>query len=265
MRHSCQKTWESTVENGRQSGVRDQVFHSGEQQTARLVVFWQNGSVTKDQSGCGFTDKQGASTIHKDSADYMVLTSSWTKARCVHHPWGQYRLYGLNLQLDNGGGSSHLCTLLDCLKRWQSDHTCNHPHRLNELATESEKWNGKPMRQLLASTFENSCGCSALDMLEWREMMKQIHWQAKQSSQVACFSDLKYWGAWDTTCRHKAMDITQLITWRREALKEEMLDDLPWKDKRAINNQMNTGSVSKATLGKLLRDGVERIWAFLSA
>ena len=34
---------------------------------------------------------------------------------------------------------------------------------------------------------------------------------------------------------------------------------------RAIVNQTNTGTVSKATLGKRLRDGVERIWAFSSA
>ena len=34
---------------------------------------------------------------------------------------------------------------------------------------------------------------------------------------------------------------------------------------RAIVNQTNTGTVSKATLGKLLRDGVERKWAFPSA
>ena len=34
---------------------------------------------------------------------------------------------------------------------------------------------------------------------------------------------------------------------------------------RAIVNQTNIGAVSKATLGKLLRDGVERIWAFPSA
>ena len=31
---------------------------------------------------------------------------------------------------------------------------------------------------------------------------------------------------------------------------------------RAIVNQTNVGTVSKATLGKLLRDGVERIWVF---
>ena len=33
----------------------------------------------------------------------------------------------------------------------------------------------------------------------------------------------------------------------------------------AIVNQTNIGTVSKATLGKPLRDGVERIWAFHSA
>ena len=31
---------------------------------------------------------------------------------------------------------------------------------------------------------------------------------------------------------------------------------------KAVFNQTNTGTVSKATLGKLLRDGMERIWAF---
>ena len=34
---------------------------------------------------------------------------------------------------------------------------------------------------------------------------------------------------------------------------------------RAIVNQTNTGTVSKATLGKLMRVGVERIWALLGA
>ena len=34
---------------------------------------------------------------------------------------------------------------------------------------------------------------------------------------------------------------------------------------RAIVNQSSIGTVSKATLGKLLRHGVERIWAFPSA
>ena len=41
-------------------------------------------------------------------------------------------------------------------------------------------------------------------------------------SQMACFSeDLKCWEAWDTTCGHKAKDITPLIA---------SLDNLPCKD-----------------------------------
>ena len=39
---------------------------------------YTDGSVTKDQSGWGFTVKQGAATIHEDSAAYTVSTSSLT-------------------------------------------------------------------------------------------------------------------------------------------------------------------------------------------
>ena len=38
----------------------------------------RDGSVTKDQSGWGFTVKQGATTIHEDSAAYQVSTCSLT-------------------------------------------------------------------------------------------------------------------------------------------------------------------------------------------
>ena len=89
------------------------------------------------------------------------------------------------------------------------------------------------MCQWLTSTFENSCGYTALGMPDWRETTKQIDWQAKQPSQMACFlEDPKCWGAWYTTCGHKAKDITPSIAWKREAWKEEALDDLPWKDER---------------------------------
>ena len=48
--------------------------------------------------------------------------------------------------------------------------------------------------------------------------------------------------------------------------KEEALNNLPWKAReRAIVSQTNIRTVSKATLGKLLRDGVERTWTFPSA
>ena len=94
-----------------------------------------------------------------------------------------------------------------------------------EVQTEKCRW--------LTSTIDNSCGCTALGMPEWRETTEQIDWRAKQPSQMACFSeDLKCWEAWDTTCGHNAKDITPLLAWRREALKEEALDDLPRKDER---------------------------------
>ena len=102
---------------------------------------------------------------------------------------------------------------------------------------------------------------------EWRGMIEQIDGWAKQPSQVACFSEgLQCWGAWDTTCRYKAKDITPLIASRREAWKEEALDDLPWKDERGgIVNQTNLGTVSKAKLRKLLREGVECIYGLFQA
>ena len=51
---------------------------------------------------------------------------------------------------------------------------------------------------------------------------------------------------------------------RHRSPKEEELGDLPYRDERgqAIVSQTNIGTVSKETLGKRLRDGVERIWAF---
>ena len=57
----------------------------------------------------------------------------------------------------------------------------------------------------LSPNFKDSCKCTTLDILGSREMTGQIDWQAKQPSQVACISgDLKCWGTWDTTYRHKA-------------------------------------------------------------
>ena len=70
---------------------------------------------------------------------------------------------------------------------------------------------------------------------------EQIDWQAKQPSQMACFlEDPKCWGAWYTTCGHKAKDITPSIAWRREAWKEEAVENLPWKDERGPSSIRQT-------------------------
>ena len=58
------------------------------------LIVYTDGSVTKTQPGWGFTVKQRATTIHEDSGDYTVSTSSLTV-----------------------GESSCPCPPLDCLKR----------------------------------------------------------------------------------------------------------------------------------------------------
>ena len=109
------------------------------------------------------------------------------------------------------------------------------------------------------STSENSCGCTALNMSEWKEMTKQIAWQEKQPWQLACvLEDLKCWGVWVTTCGHTAKDVTLSIAWRREVWKEEVLDGLLWKGEKV--NWVREGyhqseNTLKTMLGKLLRAG----------
>ena len=94
-------------------------------------------------------------------------------------------------------------------------------------------------------------------MSELRERTKQVDCWANQPSEVACVSvDLTCLGGLDTTCRHNARDITPLVTWRRGMEKEEAPDDLSRKN---IINVANTGTVSNATLGKIMRDGVKGI------
>ena len=54
------------------------------------------------------------------------------------------------------------------------------------------------------------------------------------------------------TCGHKAKDITPLISWRREGLKEEALEIFPERTREGhFVNETNIGTVSKATLGNL--------------
>ena len=47
---------------------------------------YTDGSVTKDQSGSGFTVKPGATTIHEDSTAYTVSTSSLTMEVATESP-----------------------------------------------------------------------------------------------------------------------------------------------------------------------------------
>ena len=139
---------------------------------------------------------------------------------------------------------------MDCLKRWQSDLTWHSPHRACYKKWKVEWETQTGMCRWSTSTFVNSCGCTALDMPEWRETTEQTDWR-KQPLQVACFSeDLKCWEAWDTTCGHKAKDFTPSIAWRRDAWKEEAPDDLLSKDERGPSSIRRTLDRFKGNCGE---------------
>ena len=66
---------------------------------------------------------------------------------------------------------------------------------------------------------------------------------------------------WTQSQRHHTIDrLKERGVDRRNAKRPSLK-----RRERAIVSQMNTGTVSKATLWKLMIDGVERIWAFPSA
>lgn len=57
--------------------------------------------------------------------------------------------------------------------------------------------------------------------------------------------------------RHKTKVITPSVTWRTEAWKKKVIDDVLCRTWKVIINQTSTGTVSdsEASLGKLLRCG----------
>ena len=66
---------------------------------------------------------------------------------------------------------------------------------------------------------------------------------------------------WAQSQGHHTIDLLEEGGMKRGSARRSFLKGR----ERAIVSQTNIGTVSKATLGKLLRDGVERIWAFSSA
>ena len=140
-----------------------------------------------------------------------------------------------------------------------TDHTCQHPHGFNELATKSERWNGKPSLErvngrhspsetpvgVLLITCQsklNSEMTERLDLLLGRsEVLRNLRHYLRAQSQ-----------------RHHTIDRLEERGVERGSAGQSSSKGRG----RAIVNQTKIGTASKATLGKRLRDGVERIWAF---
>ena len=73
MKHSCQKTWKNTVENGQQAKQSEIKLLIQESSKLQDFIVYTGGSVTKDQSGWGFTVKQGGTTIHEDKTSSLTM------------------------------------------------------------------------------------------------------------------------------------------------------------------------------------------------
>ena len=171
-----------------------------------------------------------------------------------------------HFRLVSGNGSCHACCSLDCNVESVPQNWAVYISMKKERVQESPDWH---VTMFGISTFKGDGGCAIMDRLESREMTQQtgwrvrmfniyfwrflwtyccgqtgiqkktteqINWQAKHPSHAAFVSaDPKCWGARDAaTCWHKGKDITPLISWRREAEKEEALD-LPKKEKKGTS------------------------------
>ena len=180
----------------------------------------------------------------------------------------QCSLYGLNLQLDNGGGSSQPCPPLDCLKRRQSDHTCHHPHRFNELATKSEKWNGKPRLKCVDGRHKPSK--TPVDVVPWTcrsEGKRPIKQTGGQSNPHKWLASPEIW-------RVEKLETLPTGTKPRTSYHWSPGGERRSKGKHKTIFLERTGECHrqaderwnrfKGNVG-CLRDGVERIWAFPSA
>ena len=98
-------------------------------------------------------------------------------------------------------------------------------------------------------------------------MIEQIDWQETQPTREASVSEgLNVLKSLRHHLRPQSQGYYTISHQEERGVRDEALDDLPLKGReRAIVNQMNIGTVSEATLGKLPRDGVERILVFPSA
>ena len=78
------------------------------------------------------------------------------------------------------------------------------------------------MTMFSKSIFKDPWGSTLLDKLELRKMTTQTEWRTKSPLQVVCvLEDLKCWGAWDPSCRHKPKQQHKIDHRKRAAQKKK--------------------------------------------
>ena len=109
----------------------------------------------------------------------------------------------------------------------------------NELATESEKWNGKRKPRQECADGRHPPWITLVGVLPWT-CRSDGKWPSRstsrQSNSHKWLASRKVWNVEELETlpagTKPRTSRTPSIAWRREAWKEETLDDLPWKDKR---------------------------------
>ena len=211
------------------------------------IVIYTDGSVTRDRSGWGFTVKQDGRTVHEDSGAHRVTTSSLTmEVEAVTHA-----IQWLASQRD--ARITHAIILTDSMNLLQKVesgmgcpdwHTAMHSLRLQRLL-----WiycpghagvSGNERADGLASTADITSGLQ----LGRAEVLRGLrNFLSTDKPEHHSIDRLKERGVEKGSGRHSTLQ-------GRE---------------RSVFNQTNIGTVSRATLGRLLRDWAERVWAFPSA
>ena len=205
-------------------------------------IVYTDGSATKDQSGWGFTVKQGVTTIHEDRAAYTVLTSSLTmEAEAVTH--------ALRWIASRGDSqTTHAIILTDsiCLLQkvvWEArTGMCqwSHPLLIWMYCPGHAGVKGNDRADRMADKATIASGL-LLGRSEVLRSLRDYLWAQSQG--------------------HHTVDRLEERGVERGSARRSSLKGR----ERAIVNQTNIGTVSEVTLGTLLRDGVERMWAFPSA
>ena len=215
--------------------------------TGDLRVY-TDGSVSQNQSGWGYTIKQGPRTIHEDSAAYQHRTASMTmEMEAVTHA-----LWWLSTR--NDSRRTHAVILTDSMSLLQKVQKgtihSEWAHALRKISLGKITWmycpghagvKGNERADRLAGSATMTTGLT----LGRSEVLRQLRniLRAKSPPQ------------------HHSID---RLTERGIERGSGRWSTLGGRDK-AIFNQTHIGTVSRVTLGKLLRDGAERVWAFPSA
>ena len=116
-------------------------------------------------------------------------------------------------------------------------------------------------------SYKDFCGSTVLGTPESVGMNVQIDWQAQQISHLVCSLA---WQRWLRGLRN-FLSTDKPEHHSIDRLKERGVEKGSGRHstlkgrERSVFNQANIGTVSRATLGRLLRDGAERVWAFPSA